>query len=329
MKKLIMAAFMLSALPLCAQETDSLKSTEAPHPIASGRHITDDFVVDTLPTSNEALSIVLFNDNTWTYVRNRKIEADSTSIYGKYWDTEIISPYRSVELSSLPSTIPIELVDSLQHYHFPIKGRITSKYGPRRRRNHNGTDLSLHVGDSLYATFDGRVRYSKDNAGGYGKLVIIRNDNGLETYYGHMSERFVEAGQWVAAGQCIGLGGNTGRSTGPHLHFEVRYMGQSFDAERIINFQTGELRRDNLLLKRSYFSIYSKYEQDFNAEIEDEEMEKKAIAEAQAKRYHIVRRGENLGRIAIKNHTTVTALCRLNNIKKTAILRVGQKLRVR
>ena len=162
-------------------------------------------------------------------------------------------------MSEMPKSVVIDLVDSLTSYHCPYQGSVhpRGKYGPRRRRQHQGVDLPLKTGDPVYATFCGRVRISQYNRGGYGNLVIIRHDNGLETYYGHLSERLVEPDQWVEAGQIIGLGGSTGRSTGPHLHFETRYYGQSFDPERLIDFKNGTLSRETFLLKKSFFSIYS------------------------------------------------------------------------
>ena len=285
-------------------------------------------VVDTLPTADKHLSIVLFNDNSWRYIRTAEIEADST-VYTKYWDTEKISPYREVALGEIPLTVPISLVDSLRSYRYPHIGRITSRYGVRRRQNHNGIDIALKVGDTICSAFDGRVRFSKATDTGYGTLVIIRHDNGIETYHGHLSKRLVEAGERVVAGQPIALGGNSGRSTGPHLHFECRYMGQSFDPERIIDFKTGKLRREELLLKRSYFSIYSKYEQDWNGEKLLAEADKKEAALSAERRYYKVQKGDYLGKIAARNHTSVAAICRLNGIKANAVLQVGKVLRVK
>ena len=285
-------------------------------------------VVDTLPTADKSLSIVLFNDNSWRYIRTAEIEADSTA-FTRYWDEEKISPYREVALSSIPNAVPIKLVDSLRAYRFPIKGRITSRYGLRRKVNHNGIDIAVKVGDTICSTFNGVVRFSKATDTGYGTLVIVRHDNGLETYHGHLSKRLVEAGDRVVAGQPIALGGNSGRSTGPHLHFECRYMGQSFDPERIINFTTGDLRREELLLKRSYFSIYSKYEQDWNGEKLLADADKKEAELSAERRYYKVRSGDNLSLIAKRNYTTVATLCRLNNIKSTAVLQIGKVLRVK
>lgn len=297
--------------------------------IASVMEIDSLAVLDTLDSGHEAVHVVLFANNTWRYVRNRAIEKDST-IYEKYWDTEKVFPYKDVEYSSLPRSVVIELVDSTNGYHTPYKpSPIRSRYGPRRGRAHQGVDLSLKTGEPIYATFSGRVRISQYNRGGYGNLVVIRHDNGLETFYGHLSERMVEPNQWVEAGQVIGLGGSTGRSTGPHLHFETRYYGQSFDPERLIDFKSGTLCRDVFLLKRSYFSIYSRASQDFEDEIANEEQDKKERAEREAMRYHKIRSGDTLGAIARKYGTTVGNICRLNGIKSTTVLRIGRTLRVR
>ena len=299
-------------------------------PLASGEAFDakDVLVVDTIPSTSEGLSIVLYNDNSWRYVRNRDIDVLDETIYTQNWDTSKIHAY-NVELKDLPMSMVIDLVDTLKSYHYPFKGRVTSKYGPRRRGIHQGTDIDLETGDPIYATFDGRVRHTTYVARGYGHLIIIRHDNGLETFYAHLSEVNVKPGDWVTAGQVIGKGGNTGRSTGSHLHYEMRYKGHSFDPERLINFTTGDLRRETFLLKRTYFSPYSRFTQDFDEEIQSDEEDKKIAAEAAAIKYHIVKKGDTLGRIAINNHTTVTKLCQLNGLKKTSTLRIGQRIRVR
>lgn len=287
-------------------------------------------VIDTLMTDNDAVQVILYSNNSWKYVRNREIAKDST-IFEKYWDTTTLFPYREVDMSGMPKSVVIDLVDSLTSYHCPYQGSVHphGKYGPRRRRQHQGVDLPLKMGDPVYATFCGRVRISQYNKGGYGNLVIIRHDNGLETYYGHLSERMVQPGQWVEAGQIIGLGGSTGRSTGPHLHFETRYYGQSFDPERLIDFKNGTLSRETFLLKKSFFSIYSNAGQDFEDEIANEEQDKKEAAEKAAMKYYKIRSGDTLGAIARRHGTTVSNICRLNGIKSTTVLRIGRSLRIR
>lgn len=318
-KLLILVVALFAATELYA--LDSL-AVQAIKPVESP------IVVDTLSTDSDALKVLLFNDGTWRYIQPITPDRDST-VYSRYWDNDNISPYRTVKIDSLPQSVAINLVDSLKHYRFPYVGRITSRYGIRHRRPHNGIDMALKVGDTICAAFDGRVRFSKATDTGYGTLIIIRHDNGLETYHGHLSARLVEENDRVVAGQPIGLGGNSGRSTGPHIHFETRFYGQSFDPERIINFRTGELRRDHFLLKKSYFSIYSKYSQDFNAEAERNNAEKKENALSAEKRYYKVRSGDYLGLIAKRNGTTVSAICRLNGITPNTTLQIGKVLRVK
>ena len=332
--KLLMKKIQLLILALYGTATalanplDSLRVKLDSMAIQPIEKLQSAIVVDTLPTADKHLSIVLFNDNTWRYINTAKIEQDTT-IFSAHWDNEKISAYKDVALGDIPLTVPINLVDSLRSYRYPHKGRITSRYGVRRRRNHNGIDLALKVGDTICSAFDGRVRFSKATETGYGTLVIIRHDNGLETYHGHLSARLVEENDRVVAGQPIGLGGNSGRSTGPHLHFECRYMGQSFDPERLINFRTGELRRDHLLLKRGYFSIYSKYEQDWNGEKEVADADKREAQLSAERKYYKVRSGDYLGLIAKRNYTTVANICRLNGIKADAVLPIGKVLRVK
>ena len=165
--------------------------------------------------------------------------------------------------------------------------------------------------------------------GAFGNLVVIRHENGIETFYAHLSKRSVEAGDWVNAGEVIGLGGSTGRSTGPHLHFETRYKGFAFDPQWLIDFEKGILRHRLFVLKKKYFNIYSNYEQDFEDEMRNHEDDKAEDAEKAAMRYYTIRSGDTLYKIARRNGTTVKAICRLNNMKENATLRVGKRIRVR
>ena len=153
--------------------------------------------------------------------------------------------------------------------------------------------------------------------------------HGLETYYGHLSERLVQPNQWVEAGQIIGLGGSTGRSSGPHLHFETRYYGQVFDPERLIDFKNGVLLRETFLLKKSFFSIYSNAGQDFDDELDSDGPDSGQTPPAQDPQYHRIRSGETLSLIARKYGTTVNTLCRMNGIKSPSHIRSGSTIRVR
>lgn len=284
--------------------------------------------VDTLDTVNEFVKVVLYADNTWQYYKTPEFQK-VTGVFDKDWTENVTNPY-SMKQEDLPASWSIWLVDSLDQYHCPFVGEIhpRGKFGPRRGRRHQGVDIPLKTGDPVYATFTGKVRMSK-YFGGFGNLIVIRHENGLETFYAHLSKRNVEVGDWVNAGDVIGLGGSSGRSTGPHLHFETRYNGFAFDPQWLIDFKTGELRHRLFVLKKKYFNIYSNYEQDFEDEMKNHEEDEAEDAEKAAMKYYTIRSGDTLGRIAINNGTTVKELCRLNGITSTTTLRIGRRIRVR
>lgn len=284
--------------------------------------------IDTLDTVNEHIKVILYADNTWQYYKTPEYQK-VTGVFDENWTENVTNPY-SVKQEELPSSWSIWLVDSLDQYHCPFIGDIhpRGKFGPRRGRRHQGVDIPLKTGDPVYATFTGKVRMSK-YFGGFGNLIVIRHENGLETFYAHLSKRNVEVGDWVNAGDVIGLGGSSGRSTGPHLHFETRYNGFAFDPQWLIDFKTGELRHRLFVLKKKYFNIYSNYEQDFEDEMKNHEEDEAEDAEKAAMKYYTIRSGDTLGRIAINNGTTVKELCRLNGITPTTTLRIGRRIRVR
>ena len=261
----------------------------------------------------------MYSNNTWEYIELDR-PAISDDDFADNWDIESIHICKDIPVSSLPAEVDLLLADSTHGWCAPITGRVSSGFKFRKTRNHNGTDIPLTVGDTIRAAFDGKVRVVRTvgNAGGYGNLMVIRHPNGLETYYAHLSGFIVNENELVKAGEPIALGGNTGRSTGPHLHFEVRYMGKPFDSERIFDFTTGEIRQTEFTLKRHYFNIYSHYG-----------MTDAESAATQERVYHTVRSGDTLGAIARKYNTTVARICKLNGISQNKILRLGQKLAVR
>lgn len=284
--------------------------------------------IDTLDTVNDCIKVILYGDNTWQYYKTPEYQ-NLVGVFDENWVEDGTNPY-GVELSQLPQSWSLWLVDDLKQYKCPYQGDVyyRGKFGIRRGRRHQGVDLPLKTGDPIYATFTGKVRVSK-YWGAFGNLVIIRHENGIETFYAHLSKRLVEVGDWVNAGDVIGYGGSTGRSTGPHLHFETRYKGFAFDPQWLIDFKTGELRHRLFVLKKKYFNIYSNYEQDFEDEMKNHEDDLAEDAEKAAMKWYTVRSGDTLTRIAKNNGTTVSAICRLNGISANTTLRVGKKLRVR
>ena len=294
--------------------------------------------VDTLTTANPHIKILLMSDYTWKYIKDPSYVA-SQEEFSEYWTHEYPDPYR-VSLESLPEEIGIWVVDSLSQYRCPNQTKVYSKFGYRHRRRHQGADLPLQTGTPVYAAFDGKVRLAKYYKG-YGNLVILRHENGLETFYAHLSKIMVSEDDWISAGSILGLGGSTGRSSGPHLHFETRYKGYAFDPEWLIDFESGILRHRFFTLKKKYLNASSNYvPEDEQEEIdiiegdtqEKVEAEKKAEEErkaAAAAQYHTIRQGDTLGALARKYHTTVKKLCQLNGISERTVLRLGKRLRVK
>lgn len=180
-------------------------------------------------------------------VRQREALQDN-ELFNYNFSSQSVNAYAGLEV---PATQNIDVTG----FVVPVKGQLTSPYGwrPRFGRMHRGVDLNLHVGDSVVSAFDGKVRVVKYEAGGYGHYIVVRHDNGLETVYGHLSRTLVRPGQRVHAGQLIAKGGNTGRSTGPHLHFETRFMGLAVNPEAIIDFENKVTHKDIFTFdKRNY-----------------------------------------------------------------------------
>jgi len=280
--------------------------------------------IDTLSTEDKFLKVILFDNGTWIYYDIPKPDLPDF-ISNDHWMTDQVHAYYDVSVKDLPEEVDLVLCDSLHGWCIPGEGRLVSPYKMRKGHKHQGVDLGVGFGNPIYAAFDGVVRVAMPPklTGGYGNVVILRHANGLETYYGHLTKYIVETDDLVKAGEVIGYCGSTGRSTGPHLHFETRYMGQSFDPERIFDFQEGTLRDTVFTLKKHYFSIYSHEGQsDKESEIASTQVPPKNVT-------HIVKKGDTLSGIAKKYGTTVSKICKLNGISEKTVLKIGQKLIVK
>lgn len=211
------------------------------------------------------------------------------------WSNEYVHKYDDVVL-------PDSVIISMKGYCMPTDStRITDTYGyrPRRGRTHFGLDIKVKTGDTIRAAFDGKVRISRYERRGYGHYLVIRHPNGLETVYGHLSKKLVSENDIVHAGDPIGLGGNTGRSTGSHLHFETRILGNAINPAYMFDFPHQRVVTD--------YYVYAKNTREV---------------------YYKVKSGDTLSRIAIKNETSVANICKLNGISRNAVIKVGQTLRV-
>jgi murein DD-endopeptidase MepM/ murein hydrolase activator NlpD len=244
-----------------------------------------------------------FQDYLDTLYKNDKYSGIDTF----YWDNKMINSGH-FESNDMKDTLCILLKDSSKHmyYYHPFKNYITSGFGPRGWFWHFGMDIKLKKGDSVLSAFDGIVRVTKYDLHGFGKVVVIRHPSGIETIYGHLSKVLVNPNQKVKAGDLIGLGGNSGRSTGSHLHFETRYLGEPFDPNCFIDFEKYKLKSDTLKISKNNFEY---------------------LVELRKAKYYTIRKGDSLSRIAYRHHTTITAMCKLNHITSKTILRVGRQIR--
>ena len=217
------------------------------------------------------------------------------------WSTDLVNPY-NIRLTNKSDTTLISLKD----YVHPMENAVTSEFGFRRGyRFHYGIDIRLNRGDPVRSAFDGVVRIARRGKG-YGFFVVVRHYNGLETVYGHFSKLAVKPNDEVKAGDILGYGGSTGRSSGPHLHLEFRYLGVPINPRMIVDFDNYTVKSDTLMISSAHFAYAKEIEQI---------------------RFWTVRSGDTLGRIAQKTGISVSKLCQLNKITTKTILRIGQKIR--
>ncbi len=319
--------------------------------------------IDTIPYQDTY--IVLYTDQSWQYLKDEnfdgvlnkylhdQVSRDTALQFKLLWNTEMPFTYDN-DINRLKDTIWLCSIDtSHNHWCIPYDGAVLSSFKYRGARFHHGLDIDLDIGDPVKAAFDGVVRYAQYNKGGFGNCIIIRHYNGLETYYAHLSKIKVRPYQRVSAGQVIGLGGNTGRSYGPHLHFEVRFYDNALDPREIFDFENKTLRDENLFICPSMFNyravsnknillekyknnpemqdkIEDEFEDRMQGKKDDHEENHNAVVEINKgkAKYYKVRSGDTLSAIAKKYGTSIDKLCRLNGISRNSVIRVGQKIRV-
>jgi hypothetical protein len=288
--------FVLQGFPLCPPESLSVTT-----------RVEDlDSIADSV---TQALAGAEAQEDAFQKGLNALFENAPFDIDTSEWNTAKINSGH-FDSENWPDTAKIPLIDAAEghFYAHPFANCVTSDFGKREWVWHNGVDIRLSRRDSVRAAFDGIVRVIQFDRHGYGHVVVIRHGSGLETIYGHLLKKLVVQNQKIRAGQVIGLGGNSGRSNGCHLHFEMRFFGEPFDPNKCIDFTKYEIRTDTLVLTKADF--------EFLIDI------RKAV-------WHTVRKGETIGHLAKWYHTTVTKICELNHISRTRILSVGRKLLVR
>ena len=265
-------------------------------------------------------------------IQTETMESPSADLYEEW----------SNKYAHMATTLPDSFRISLRDFCMPTSSRVlTSNFGARWGRQHKGLDIKVYIGDTIRAAFSGKVRIVRYEGRGYGKYVVIRHYNGLETIYGHMSAQLVEEDQEVRAGDPIGLGGNTGRSTGSHLHFETRLCGVALNPALMFDFKNQDVVDDYYMFRKSTYNRESaeatrlrgvggvavKGDLDIpETSVAEVNTSAKAIA-SRSTRFHKVAKGETLYSIARKRGMSVDAICKLNHISKKARIRVGQILK--
>lgn len=226
--------------------------------------------------------------------------------YGN-WNTRMLFPYTD-SLYKADTVITLDLSSAISGpFVFPFNGKLTSGFGWRDSAFHRGIDVDLTRGDSVCAAFMGMVRFA-GKSGGYGNVIIIRHYNGLETVYAHLWKIKVKPGDIVNSGQLIGLGGNTGHSTGTHLHFETRFRGVAINPAYLINLETRTLiaQKVDLVRTRQGYAV-----------------------RPQGMEFHTCVRGDNLTKIAQQYGRTTKQIQAYNGWSGYVRLRAGDKVRVR
>lgn len=266
----------------------------------------------------EALNKAIEESILRELTREENLDYPAIDLYGENsWVDDSVNPIGANHSSLIPDHYDIDCTQFTPPLDQDM--RITSHYGYRRRfrRMHYGTDIKLNTGDTVRAAFDGKVRMVRYERRGYGHYVVIRHPNGLETLYAHLSKTIAKPDQVVRAGDPIALGGNTGRSTGSHLHFETRFMGIPINPELIVDFSEGMPKAESFAFQKKLVRGRS-YAKSSNS--------------GKSTGNHIttyrIRSGDTLSGIAAKHGTSVSALCRLNGISKNTTLRIGRSLRI-
>lgn len=260
------------------------------------------------------------------------VDLFSTNDFYAVWSNNYVNPLLDMNGQTIPNSTDIDLTGFVA----PVVGPITSPYGWRRRRMHKGEDIGLHTGDTVRAAFDGRVRIKRYERRGYGYYYVIRHANNLETIYGHLSRQLVQEGDYVKAGQAIGLGGSTGRSTGPHLHFEMRFMGIALDPSDLIDFENFKPRMQvyHFDKKHAEWAQNNKGKRGAgsgpgktSASTTQKSTTSSKGTSGSGGSVHRVKQGDTLSSIARRYGTTVSRLCKLNGIKANKVLQPGEKIR--
>lgn len=264
-------------------------------------------------------------------IEREKVQSPAADLYND-WDNRYAH-----HRTEMPDSFKIDL----RHFCMPTPSRVvTSNFGSRWGRPHKGLDIKVYIGDSIRAAFSGKVRIVRYEAAGYGKYIVIRHPNGLETIYGHLSEQLVSENQTVKAGEVIGLGGNTGRSTGSHLHFETRLCGVALNPALMFDFRNQDVTGDYFVYNSNTYDRESAEATRIRGKIGNGGYTRDLVQDGKPGRYtgqikensaeilyHKVKAGETIQSISKKRGVSVDKICQLNHLSSKSHVRPGQILR--
>ncbi|MEZ4937389.1 MAG: M23 family metallopeptidase [Crocinitomicaceae bacterium] len=294
-------------------------------------------VLDTIPTEDGTM--IIYANRTWEYLEDldfdgvlnedlyQTIATDTNYQFKHCWNSDQTFVFSGEnDLENMKDTLWLCVTDSnYNKFAIPFDGMITSTFKWRKGRYHKGIDIDLQTGDTVVAAFSGKVRYAQYNDHGFGNVVIIRHYNGLETAYAHLDKISVVPNQLVQAGEMIGKGGNTGKSTGSHLHFEVRFFDCALDPEEIFDFKNKKLKEENLFVHKHLFN-YKAISQSKTSYASSSSTPTSYDKNA---RTHKIRSGDSLYKLSLMYGVSVSELCRINKIKENSILSLGQVIILR
>ena len=267
--------------------------------------------------------IKLIEQNTFIDLLENELEPE-LDIYTEGWNSRSVNPFNEKD-------VPESQVIDVTGYKMPHNGMITSPYGYRQRfkRMHKGVDIGIKMNDTIYAAFDGKVRLTAYEGKGYGNYVIIRHPNGLETVYGHLYKHLVKPDDVVRAGDPIGLGGSTGRSTGPHLHFETRFMGYAINPSAIFDFANHTTHTDQYTFSKTTYTKarnYAPTKAKRELASEDENTYKSGNTQMAS---YTVKKGDTINKIARAHGMSATSLRKLNGLENSDAIKIGQQLKLK
>lgn len=209
-----------------------LEITYKYYEIASDEEVIEK--VDTLETAEQIVNdIKEMSDGEQILTINEKT---TNNIEEMNTDTLEVAKGNIIEKLEIDTTETISNINGIKIAKLPISGTITSRYGAVsniRSSTHTGLDIAASTGTPIKVVADGTVIFA-EYSGSYGYLVKVDHGNGIETWYGHTSKMYVKPGEKVKAGYVIAAVGNTGNSTGPHLHLEVRINGQHVNPQKYL-----------------------------------------------------------------------------------------------